>query len=126
MPNFSTSYILMTNHGQTHIKSTLNSSRIITTVDGVAFFKGTTGLNLRSQDSLWWLGISADIKNIRSKRTTCHTNAPTRPPLPPVQPPQSDYLFQLVSTDYFALSGHSYLVLVDRYGNWPVIKQCKN
>jgi transposase InsO family protein len=33
---------------------------------------------------------------------------------------------QLLSSDYFAYAGKSYLVIVDRYSGWPVIKQCKD
>ena len=56
---------------------------------------------------------------------TCDRTAPSQPALPPVRPPTPDHPFQLVSTDFFSYAGHNYLVLVDRYSNWPVIKKCQ-
>jgi hypothetical protein len=36
-----------------------------------------------------------------------------------VEPVQPEYPFQLVCTDYLAMKGHQFLVLVDRYSGWP-------
>ena len=33
--------------------------------------------------------------------------------------------FQLLSSDYFAYSGRTYLVVVDRYSGWPVVLKCR-
>ena len=83
-------------------------------------------MTLRVQDSVWWPGISSDVTSIRATCNTCHVNAPTQSPTPPYPPPSPQYPFQYVSTDYFAISGHTYLVLVDWYSNWPVVKKCKD
>ena len=69
--------------------------------------------------------MSQDIELAMATCASCHKNAPSQPPLPPVHPPLPDYPFQLVSTDYFQLEGSTYLFLVDRYSNWPVVKKCK-
>ena len=45
--------------------------------------------------------------------------------MPPVLPPHPKYPFQLVSSDYFTLQGHNFIVMVDRYSNWPVVCKCK-
>lgn len=87
--------------------------------------QGTTGMNLRTWDSVWWLNITAEIDPVRVLCNICHKNAPTQSPLPPVQPPTPEHPFQLVSSDYFLLAGHNYLVIVDRYGNWPVVVKCR-
>ena len=83
-------------------------------------------MNLRSQQSVWWTNISADIATIRASCAVCRQNAPSQQPLPPTQPPVPEHPFQLVRTDYFQLEGHTYLVLVDRYSNWSTIKKCRN
>ena len=119
----------------------------ITSVDGVALYKGRvvgpellrpqtlqvlhlahqgeSGMVLRTHESVWWPGITNDVTRTRAACTTCHRNAPTQSPLPPVQPPTPQYPFQLISSDYFNHEGHNYLVIVDRYSNWPVLKRCK-
>ena len=82
-------------------------------------------MTLRSQNSVWWPNITLDIEKARATCSVCHKNAPMQSPLPPVQPPLPQYPFELVSTDYFQVEGNTYLVLVDRYSNWPVIRKCR-
>ena len=81
---------------------------------------------LRTADSIWWPGITKDLDQVRQTCVTCTKNSPSQQPMPPVDPPSPDYPFQLVSADYFAVSGHNYLVVVDRYSNWPIVRKCKN
>ena len=88
--------------------------------------QGVSTMNLRSQQSVWWPNISANIETIRASCAVCRQNAPSQQPLPPTQPPVPEHPFQLVRTDYFQLEGHTYLVLVDRYSNWSTIKKCRN
>ena len=87
--------------------------------------QGTSGMNLRAQDSVWWPSLTQDIAEVRNTCNTCHMNVPSQQPLPPIHPPLPKYPFQLISSDYFALEGHNYLIIVDRYSFWPVVKQCK-
>ena len=85
--------------------------------------QGVLGMSLRSQKSVWWPGIMKDMETTRALCTTCRQNAPSQSPLPPVHPPLPDHPFELVSSDFFQVEGHTYLVLVDRYSNWPPIKK---
>ena len=87
--------------------------------------QGTTGMSLRAQESVWWPGCGEDIKRVREGCVSCTRSAPSQPALPPVRPPTPEFPFQLVSSDYFAYGGHLYLVLVDRYSDWPVVRRCK-
>ena len=82
-------------------------------------------MTLRTQNSVWWPNISKDLDKVRATCSVCHKNAPSQSPLPPVDPPLPDHPFQLISTDYFQLEGNTYLVLVDRYSNWPVVRKCR-
>ena len=87
--------------------------------------QGTTGMGLRAQESIWWPGYTNDLNRTRQNCSTCITNAPSQSALPPISPPTPLYPFQMVSSDYFSFSGRTYIVFVDRYSNWPVIKLCQ-
>ena len=41
--------------------------------------------------------------------------------MPPVDAPQPEYPFQMLCTNYFSLHSKRYLVVVDRYTNWPMV-----
>ena len=88
--------------------------------------QGETGMCLRSHEAMWWPNITSDISQIRAKCETCTKNAPTQLPLPPVHPPLPKYPFEMISSDYFNYNSHNYLLLVDRYSNWPAIRKCKD
>ena len=88
--------------------------------------QGASTMVLRTHESVWWPSITKDLADIRASCLTCTRNAPSQLPMPPVDLPQPEYPFQLVSCDYFHLQGHQYLVLVDRYSNWPVVRKCRN
>ena len=88
--------------------------------------QGESGMILRTQQSVWWPGITSDIASKRAQCTDCNQNAPTQLPLPPKDPPTPKYPFQLIGSDYFYHQGHTYLLVVDRYSNWPVLRKCKS
>ena len=44
------------------------------------------------------------------------------PPTPPVKP---EYPFQYICADFFHYKGINYLVVVDRYSNWPIIERAQ-
>ena len=71
--------------------------------------QGTSGMNLRAQESVWWPGISKDITRMWECCMSCAWNAPTQPALPPVTPPVPEYPFQFISSDYFIYAGHTNL-----------------
>ena len=54
-----------------------------------------------------------------------HTKCPSQRPMPPTEPTQPDYPFQMVASDYFAYAGFMYLVVVDRYSGWPCVSRCR-
>ncbi|GFO46499.1 F-box protein skp2b-like [Plakobranchus ocellatus] len=49
--------------------------------------------------------------------------APSQPSAPPTPPISPAYPFQCIVADYFHYRGHTYLVAVDRYSNWPIVEQ---
>ena len=88
-----------------------------------AAHQGTTSMTLRAESSVFWPGISNDINNVRYTCYHCNRNAPSNPSAPPTPLQNPIYPFQQVCCDYFHLKGHTYLVLVDRYSNWPVVER---
>ena len=86
--------------------------------------QGVTGMTLRAQSSVWWPGITPQIKETRDKCRICHENAPSQPSAPPEPLPQPEYPFEHIVSDYFQAGGHHYLVIVDRFSGWPTVQFC--
>ena len=82
-------------------------------------------MSLQAQDSVWWPKFAEDVQSIRDGCLACRRNAPSQPAMPSVKPPQPNYPMQLISSDYFSYAGKAYLVIVDRYSGWPVVRLCK-
>ena len=66
------------------------------------------------------------ISEMREKCGQCNRMAPSQPNMPPTPPIQPVYPFQAVVGDYFHYMGHHYLVIVDRYSNWPIVEETAN
>ena len=87
--------------------------------------QGVTGMGNRARASVFWPGISTSIEDTRNSCSPCDRMAPSQPfqaPIPPITPTLP---FEAIAADYFALGGHYYLVSVDRFSNWPEVKQIK-
>ena len=67
-----------------------------------------------------WQNITIDITRVRAECTHCHEIAKSNPMQPPEEPPRLDLPFQLICSDYFSHGGNDYVVIVDRYTNWPI------
>ena len=52
--------------------------------------------------------------------------APSQPNPPPSPLTPPSYPFQLLCADFFHHKGINYLVIVDRYSNWPIIERTQN
>ena len=52
--------------------------------------------------------------------------APSQAAMPPTPPILSAYPFQCICADYFHYKGFNYLVIVDRYSNWPIVEKAQN
>ena len=51
----------------------------------------------------------------------CHRMAKSNPMQPPAPITPPEYPFQLICSDYFNYDGQDYVVIVDRYSNWPMV-----
>jgi hypothetical protein len=74
--------------------------------------QGTTGMQLRAERSVFWPGITRDIRLIRDNCSTCCKTAPSNSRLEPVSPVVPEYPFQHVVMDYMEMDGTVYGVLL--------------
>ena len=88
-----------------------------------AAHQGVTAMQARAESSIFWPGITADILTMRSNCSHCNRMAPSQPSAPPTPAISPEYPFQCVCTDFFTFAGFHYLILVDRYSNWPVLER---
>lgn len=91
-----------------------------------AAHQGTTSMTSRAETSIFWPGIINDIQYMRSSCSHCNRNAPSNPNAPPTPLTNPAYPFQLLCADYFHFKGHYYLVVVDRYSNWPIVERAES
>ena len=87
--------------------------------------QGTSSMIARAESSVFWPGITSDIKRIRASCQQCNRNAPSQPDAPPTPPTIPVYPFQAVCADFFHICGQYYCVIVDRYSNWPIVDKSK-
>ena len=88
-----------------------------------AAHQGVSAMQARAESSVFWPGITNDILSMRSNCTHCNKMAPSQPSAPPHPVVSPVYPFQCVCADFFTVAGIHFLVLVDRYSNWPVLER---
>ena len=74
-----------------------------------------------AMDSVYWPDNTTDIAMIRDQCTHCHRMANSNPMQPPQDIILPDYPFQMIRSDYFTYNSKEYVVIVDRYSNWPMV-----
>ena len=87
--------------------------------------QGVTSMTARAESTVFWPGITPAIIALPETCNHCNRMAPSQPSSPPspVVPPA--YPFQCVCTDFFHHKGVNYLVIVDRYSNWPIVERAR-
>ena len=85
--------------------------------------QGVTRMTARAEASIFWPGITADIERTRLNCSACNKITPSQPSAPPQNIQCPSFPFQMISADFFSYKGKSYLVIVDRYSNWPIIER---
>ena len=75
----------------------------------------------RAVDTIFWPGYTADIMTTRKSCAHCEVNAPSQHSQRTVEPFIASAPFEAVATDYCDVKGHHYLIIVDRFSNWPVV-----
>ena len=90
-----------------------------------AAHQGTSGMTARAESCIFWPGITGDIKATRENCMACNRCAPSNPDLPPKLPSVPEYSFQSICADYFSYRGVNYVIIVDRFSGWPIVKRAK-
>ena len=88
--------------------------------------QGVSQMCSRVECSVFWPGITPAINDLRAQCTECDRIAPSQPNAPPTPPIMPAYPFQCIASDYFSYIGHHYLIIVDRYSNWPIVEQASD
>ena len=88
--------------------------------------QGVTAMTARADSSVFWPGITPAISALRATCQYCNRIAPSNPSAPPTPLSNPDYPFQCVCADFFHYKGCNYLVVVDRYSNWPIVERARN
>ena len=83
-----------------------------------AAHQGVTTMKRRANESVFWPGINNDLRNTRLNCQYCNEIAPRYTKEPLMITPDPSFPFQHIARDFFAVKGHTYLVLVDRYSGW--------
>ncbi len=91
-----------------------------------AAHQGTSSMTSKAEASVFWPGITGDIHATRSDCSICNRMAPSQAALPPTPPTLAEYPFQCICADYFHHRGQNYLVIIDRYSNWPIVERTKD
>ena len=77
----------------------------------------------RARASIFWPGISSDIKNMIDSCNACQENRPSLPPESPMSDPAPTKPFQETACDLFEWAGRKYLVYVDRFSGWIEVRR---
>ena len=88
--------------------------------------QSVTTMCSRAESSFFWPGMTPAIAEMRARCSSCNRMAPSQPSSPPTPPSQPEYPFQCIAADFFTYRGKNYLVVVDRYSNWPIVEQAAN
>jgi len=88
--------------------------------------QGVSQMHARADASFFWPGMAPDITEMRLRCSSCNRMTPSQPSAPPTPPIQPQYPFQSICADYFQYAGNNYLVVVDRYSNWPIVEKASD
>ena len=72
----------------------------------------------RAEDSVWWPGITKDIKAMLSKCATCQINKPSQPREPMILSTMASLPWEKAATDIMEFKGQNYLVLIDYHSHY--------
>ena len=105
-------------NGRMYIPKSLRRE-ILTTLHSA--HQGPAGMKAAARGRFWWLGMDADIDQVRSQCRECNAGAPSNAKEPLTASPEPEYPWQHTVMDYFELVSVHYLVIADRFTGWPEI-----
>lgn len=84
--------------------------------------QGETKCILLARESIFWPGITNDIKNIVKNCDHCIKHQSAQPKLPIMQPELPTRPWEKLGSDIFEFKGRKYLMIIDYYSRFPVIR----
>ena len=91
-----------------------------------AAHQGVSSMCARAADSVYWPNINIDIQRTRDQCADCHRIAKSNAMQPPSDTSPPEYPFHKIASDYFTYNNNDYVVVVDRYSNWPMVFRAEN
>ena len=83
-----------------------------------AAHQGVVGMRSRANETVYWPGMDACIRNHRDTCGTCSRIAPSQPREPLVLSETPEWPFQKIVMDLFVVEHHTYLAIADRFSGW--------
>ena len=84
--------------------------------------QGETKCLLLARQSVFWPGISNDVRQMVKDCALCNRHQRAQPKLPAVQSDLLTRPWEKLGSDIFQVNGANYLIIVDYYSRFPVIK----
>ena len=85
--------------------------------------QGMEKCKLRAKSSVYWPNMNKDIENTVSKCATCQQHQPAQIKEPLVNHDVPPHAWHTLSTDLFYWEQSTYLLVVDNYSKFPVVKK---
>ena len=85
-------------------------------------YQGETKFLLLARESVFWPGITNDIKQLVKDCDICNKFQPEQPKLPLMQPDLPIRPWEKLGIDIFEFKGLTYLMIVDYYSRFLVIR----
>ena len=82
-------------------------------------------MKARARRSVWWPGMNAQIDEKWRHCRTCVERSPSNKPEPTKPREISKYPFQILHMDLGSYAGCQFLIIVDQFSGWPVVKNLK-
>ena len=84
--------------------------------------QGIEKCRLRARETVYWCGINGDIDNMIRKCDVCQHNQ-TAQPKEEMIPIDATYPWEIVGSDMFHFRGEEYLLVVDYYSSYSIIRK---
>ena len=84
--------------------------------------QGETKCLLLARQSVFWPGVSGDIRQMVKDCEICNKYQQAQPKLPAMQPNLPRRPWEKLGSDIFQFNGANYLIIVDYYSRFPIIR----
>jgi len=88
--------------------------------------QGETKCLLLARQSVYWPGMNTDIRQVVKSCEVCNRHHAAQPKLPLLQPDLPSRPWEKIGADLFHFKGTVYLMIVDYYSRFPVIRRLNN